>query len=193
MALFSEQDVESANRQNMEFWRLPVGAMSPLWAIYGGATAVGLTYWWMSQWTQKWGGPVNLQAFAFKLPEAPAVMAQTLAALQPEPVAPANEPGIDPEEPAAQLAQAGAEAAGATAEAVGEAAMAASLAADDLTRLVGIGPTLANKLADLGVRTFADIAAWTEEDLARVDRALELKGRAQREAWIDQARQFAEQ
>lgn len=196
MALFSQQDVETAGRQSEDFWRLPVGAFNPLWAVYSGAAASGVAFWWMSQWAEKWGRPVNLEAFALTLPvipEAPAMMAQTLAALQPEPVAPSSEPAVDPEDPAAKLAQAGVEAAGEAAEAVGEAAMVTSLAADDLTRLVGIGPTLATRLADLGVRTFADIASWTEEDLERMDKALDLKGRAQRDAWIDQARQFAEQ
>ena len=199
MALFSEEDVLSVGRQAEAFWRLPLGAANPLWGAYAGAAAGGVALWWMNQWAERWARPVNLEAFRFQppmIPEtgvAPAVMAETLAALQPEPVAPSEEPAVDPADPAAKLAHAGVEAAGETAEAVGEAAMATSMAADDLTRLVGIGPTLANKLANLGVRTFADIAAWTDEDLERVDKALELKGRAAREAWIDQARQFAAQ
>jgi predicted flap endonuclease-1-like 5' DNA nuclease len=198
MAFFPEQDAETIGRQAENFWRVPLGAVSPLWAIYGAAATGGVAFWWMSQWTQKWGRPVNLEAFSYPVPmvpettTAPAV-AQTLAALQPEPVAPLADPAVDPDDPAAQLAEAGAEAVGDAAEAVGEAAMATSLAADDLTRLVGIGPTLATKLADLGVRTFADIASWTDEDLEKVDKALDLKGRAAREAWVDQARQFAQQ
>ncbi len=62
---------------------------------------------------------------------------------------------------------------------------------DDLTRLMGIGPKLQIALAERGVTRFADIAAWTEVDLAEVDKALDLKGRAVRDAWVAQAKRFA--
>jgi len=68
---------------------------------------------------------------------------------------------------------------------------AAEVIADDLTRLVGIGPKLAVSLADLGVTSFSQIAAWTPEDLASIDQLLNLKGRADRDAWIAQAKRFA--
>jgi predicted flap endonuclease-1-like 5' DNA nuclease len=68
----------------------------------------------------------------------------------------------------------------------------AEAAADDLTRLSGIGPTLASKLSDLGVKTYADIASWTDDDIEKVDRTLKLLGRATRDNWIGQAKQFAE-
>ena len=42
-------------------------------------------------------------------------------------------------------------------------------------------------LAARGVTRFAQIAAWTAQDLAEVDVALSLKGRAVRDAWIAQA------
>lgn len=64
-------------------------------------------------------------------------------------------------------------------------------AGDDLTRLVGVGPKLAASLADLGVTTFGQIAAWTPEDLASFDELLNLKGRADRDAWVAQAKRFA--
>jgi predicted flap endonuclease-1-like 5' DNA nuclease len=62
---------------------------------------------------------------------------------------------------------------------------------DDLTQLVGVGPKLAMALADKGVKRFLQIAGWTEDDLAFFDRELNLKGRAVREGWIDQARTLA--
>jgi predicted flap endonuclease-1-like 5' DNA nuclease len=62
---------------------------------------------------------------------------------------------------------------------------------DDLTRLVGIGPKLAAALAERGVTTFAQIAAWTDQELADLDKALDLKGRAARDAWVAQAKRFA--
>lgn len=63
---------------------------------------------------------------------------------------------------------------------------------DDLTRLVGIGPKLAASLADLGVTRFSQIAAWTPDELASIDQLLGLKGRAERDAWVAQAKRFAE-
>ncbi|AAK23082.1 phasin PhaH [Caulobacter vibrioides] len=64
-------------------------------------------------------------------------------------------------------------------------------AADDLTRLVGIGPKLATSLAELGVTRFSQIAAWSPDELASIDQLLNLKGRAERDAWIAQAKRFA--
>ena len=62
---------------------------------------------------------------------------------------------------------------------------------DDLTRLVGIGPKLQVALAERGVTRFAQIALWAEADLAEIDKALDLKGRAVRDAWVAQAKRFA--
>jgi predicted flap endonuclease-1-like 5' DNA nuclease len=75
------------------------------------------------------------------------------------------------------------------AEPVAEATLAV---ADELTRIVGIGPRLAAGLAKEGVTAFSQIAAWTADDLARFDKALDLKGRAVRDAWVAQAWRFAE-
>lgn len=61
---------------------------------------------------------------------------------------------------------------------------------DDLTRLVGIGPKLAASLGELGVTRFSQIAAWTSEDLKSIDELLNLKGRADRDAWIAQAKRL---
>jgi predicted flap endonuclease-1-like 5' DNA nuclease len=77
------------------------------------------------------------------------------------------------------------------AEAVEAAPAAVEAALDDLTKLVGVGPKLAASLADLGVTKFSQIAAWTPDELSSYDQLLNLKGRAEREAWIDQAKRFA--
>lgn len=63
-------------------------------------------------------------------------------------------------------------------------------AADDLTQLVGVGPKLAASLAELGVTRFSQIAAWTPDELASFDQLLNLKGRADRDAWIAQAKRL---
>jgi predicted flap endonuclease-1-like 5' DNA nuclease len=65
------------------------------------------------------------------------------------------------------------------------------LAEDDLTQLAGVGPKLAAALATRGVTRFAQVAAWTAEDLATMDAALNLRGRGHRNDWIGQAKAFA--
>lgn len=182
MPWFSETDSDPGD-QLTKAMSVPIGMMSPLWLAYGAVASAGVAFWLAS----KWAKPLNLEAEFSNLP----VLSETLAALQPEPVAPDPAPDLDA--PVAVAAEVIEDVAAAAEEAVDAIASAMSLAVDDLTRLAGIGPTLATKLGELGVRTYADIAAWTEEDLAKVDKALELRGRATREAWIDQARQFAAQ
>ena len=54
-----------------------------------------------------------------------------------------------------------------------------------------MGPALEKKLIEGGVTTFAQIAAWTEEDVAAFDEKLNFKGRIEREGWIDQAKELA--
>ncbi|MFC3173616.1 hypothetical protein ACFOD9_05065 [Novosphingobium bradum] len=64
--------------------------------------------------------------------------------------------------------------------------------ADDLTRIKGVGPKLATLLAQLGVTSFAQIAAWSEVDLAGVDGQLgAFAGRPARDKWIEQAQLLA--
>lgn len=67
----------------------------------------------------------------------------------------------------------------------------AALAADDLTQLSGIGPRIAAALAERSVTRFAELAQWTADDLAAFDQELNLRGRALRSNWIDQARKLA--
>lgn len=62
---------------------------------------------------------------------------------------------------------------------------------DDLTLLVGVGPKLAASLVELGVTRFSEIAAWGPEELADFDAKLSLKGRAERDAWVAQAKRLA--
>ncbi|KPQ13103.1 MAG: LSU ribosomal protein L21 RplU [Rhodobacteraceae bacterium HLUCCO18] len=79
------------------------------------------------------------------------------------------------------------------AEPKAEAAPAAeAAAADDLKRLSGVGPALEKKLLAAGVTSFAQIAAWTEADIAEFDEKLSFKGRIEREGWVEQAKTLAE-
>lgn len=83
----------------------------------------------------------------------------------------------------------------ATAKAAAPKAKAAPAAAsgegDDLTQLSGVGPALLKKLNAAGIITFAQIAAWTEADVAEFDEKLSFKGRIEREGWIAQAKELA--
>jgi predicted flap endonuclease-1-like 5' DNA nuclease len=60
---------------------------------------------------------------------------------------------------------------------------------DDLTRIKGLGPKIANILGEMGVLRFADIAAWTDSDIDRIDAQLgRFQGRIRRDAWVEQAK-----
>ena len=76
-------------------------------------------------------------------------------------------------------------------EAAQEAGDALSDAADDLTQISGVGPVSVKKLHALGVTTFAQIAAWTPDDVAAMDEKLNFKGRIDRDDWLKQAAELA--
>ncbi|WP_066520016.1 hypothetical protein [Sphingobium cloacae] len=63
---------------------------------------------------------------------------------------------------------------------------------DDLLKLKGVGPKLNALLIELGVTSFAQIAAWTDADVAAIDARLgNFRGRPVRDQWIDQAKYLA--
>lgn len=59
--------------------------------------------------------------------------------------------------------------------------------ADELTALKGVGPKLSAVLNALGVYTFAQIAAWTPDDIVWIEDKLDFRGRVTREKWVEQA------
>ena len=64
--------------------------------------------------------------------------------------------------------------------------------ADDLKRIRGVGPKLEALLHSLGIFHFAQVAGWSDAELAWIDDNLEgFKGRASRDGWIAQARVLA--
>ncbi|MEM6665070.1 MAG: 50S ribosomal protein L21 [Pseudomonadota bacterium] len=65
-------------------------------------------------------------------------------------------------------------------------------AVDDLKKISGVGPVLEKKLNALGITQFAQVAAFTADDIARVDEVLNFKGRIEREDWVSQAKTLAE-
>ncbi|AUW41855.1 5' DNA nuclease [Rhizobium leguminosarum] len=63
--------------------------------------------------------------------------------------------------------------------------------ADDLKLIAGIGPKLEQVLNAKGIRNFAEIAAWTDEEIARLDAELGFNGRIGRDDWTGQAKILA--
>jgi predicted flap endonuclease-1-like 5' DNA nuclease len=195
---------------------LMAGAASPLWLMFGGAAMAGATWWW---WSARWREAVNVEALmapakAIPAPEPvelspePAVEAvidpvteapglapialetpELVTTAATEAVAEAMQETLDTTEAVATKT---AETVKAAAEPVVEAVVEQTKSAgDDLTLLVGIGPKLAASLADLGVTRFSEIAAWGPEQLADFNAKLDLKGRAERDAWVAQAKRLA--
>ena len=194
MAWFEEySDMGAVGDRAAKAWRVPMGVASPLWLAFGAAASAGVAYWWLTRWTRA----VNVEALA-DLALAPldlqpepdpvaAPLAETAAApsVAPEPAAaPAPEPVIAPIAEAAPVEAAPAKVAPKKPQ---------PPAPDDLTLMNGIGPKLSEALAARGVTRFAQIAAWKAEELADIDKALSLKGRAVREAWVAQAKRLAKE
>ena len=63
---------------------------------------------------------------------------------------------------------------------------------DPLTRMKGLGPKAEATLNGLGIVRYAQIAAWNEADVARIDAQMgAFKGRIARDRWVEQARYLA--
>jgi predicted flap endonuclease-1-like 5' DNA nuclease len=61
----------------------------------------------------------------------------------------------------------------------------------DLKRIRGIGVLIERRLNAMQIATYEQIANWTAEDIERVSRTLDFKGRIERENWVEQARILA--
>lgn len=61
---------------------------------------------------------------------------------------------------------------------------------DDISLIGGIGPKIYKALTDMGITTYAQVAAWTPEDVERIETDIKQKGRVAREEWIEQAREL---
>ncbi|WP_170557349.1 50S ribosomal protein L21 [Ruegeria atlantica] len=64
-------------------------------------------------------------------------------------------------------------------------APAAAAAADDLTKLNGVGPAAAKKLAEAGIESFAALAALSDEQIAAIE-TVKVKPE-----WVEQAKELA--
>lgn len=113
-------------------------------------------------------------------PKKAAAPAEAKAEAKPADEAPAKKPAAKKEAPAASSGD------------LPEGALfAAPEGKDDLKKISGVGPVLEKKLNGLGIMTFAQIAAFTADDIAKVDDALSFKGRIERDNWLQQAADFA--
>ena len=61
----------------------------------------------------------------------------------------------------------------------------------DLKRIRGIGVLIERRLNAMQIASYEQIANWTAEDIERVSRTLDFKGRIERENWVEQARILA--
>lgn len=75
--------------------------------------------------------------------------------------------------------------AAAKAEAKAE-APAAAVGSDDLTKLNGVGPAAAKKLAEAGIESFAALAALSDEQIAAIE-TVKVKPE-----WVEQAKELAQ-
>jgi NADH-quinone oxidoreductase subunit E len=64
-------------------------------------------------------------------------------------------------------------------------------APDDLKAISGVGPKLEQVLNGLGVWSYAQIAGWTDREVAWIEDYLEFKGRIGRDDWLGQAAALA--
>ena len=62
---------------------------------------------------------------------------------------------------------------------------------DNLTKIKGIGDKIEQKLYDLGIYHFDQIASWSDKETAWVDDHLAFRGRIEREKWVEQAKVLA--
>lgn len=68
----------------------------------------------------------------------------------------------------------------------------APASSDDLRRIKGLGPKLVTLLGEQGVTNFAQIAAWDDADIDRIDAQLgRFQGRIRRDNWVEQAKLLA--
>jgi large subunit ribosomal protein L21 len=61
---------------------------------------------------------------------------------------------------------------------------------DDISLIGGIGPKIYKALTEMGITTFAQVAAWSPADVERIEGEIKQKGRVAREEWIEQAKEL---
>ncbi|BBC72227.1 conserved hypothetical protein [Altererythrobacter sp. B11] len=115
----------------------------------------------------------------------------------PLPAAPSSAPPAPALDPGDELPPVTPEGLGGVGAAVGAAArpvhVESDAGQDDLTRIKGVGPKLAQQLHSLGITHFSQIALWDDAEIDRVDAQLgRFQGRIRRDNWPEQARLLTE-
>jgi len=202
-------DPAALRERTLKSFAVPMGLANPLWLAFGAAASAGAAWWLMTRWAR----PMNVEAMfgaaktaPVKTPATKALKAaETAAEKTPETTPVVLEAALEAAPAFVEAVAAPMEAALKTVEAettaVSEAVSKAlakaeaevEAAADDLTQLVGVGPRTATALAERGVTTFTQLAAWTEDEMAAFDAEMKLKGRSVRDAWRAQAKRLAAQ
>ena len=63
---------------------------------------------------------------------------------------------------------------------------------DDLKKILGIGPVLEEKLNEMGIYHYSQIAEFSDTDVANINTHLNFPGRIERDEWIAQAKNLAD-
>ena len=61
----------------------------------------------------------------------------------------------------------------------------------DFTKLSGVGPAMIKKFKMAGIKSFEQIAGWSETEVKEIDEKYSFKGRIFREGWVEQAKKLA--
>lgn len=61
---------------------------------------------------------------------------------------------------------------------------------DDVSLIGGVGPVLVKKLAEAGITSLKQIAELDAKGAAELDEKVDLKGRIEREEWVEQAKEL---
>lgn len=161
-------------------------------AVAAGAVAMGVSFLVVGI---EGNGSVAIGAVIALVVGVIFTIAETPPKAAPKAAAPAPKPAPNPAAAPAPAVDAGGDAP--AAEGAAEGAKPDMLTgpvgtADDLKQISGVGPVLENKLNELGVYHFWQIARWTPAEVAWVDDAISFKGRITRDDWITQASKLAE-
>lgn len=163
------------------------------WLLFVIALLIGIAVaYWVFVVTRR-TSVVTTRTDALDEGAAPAIRNQALIDTPPaSAVSPATTPVVPP-----GLAGAGTAVAAVVEEQKAEALKATpgdpdETAGDDLSRIKGVGPKLEATLIALGVTRFSQIAAWSEDDIDRIDAQLgRFEGRIRRDNWVAQAQFLA--
>ncbi len=147
------------------------------WWLFVAALVIGIAVaWWIFSATRKTKVEFGDRKDVLDEGAEPAKRNQALIDAQQSTtpaIAPASEPAPEPAP-------------------VAPAPAPASAGGDDLKRIKGVGPKLEKLLISLGITSFAQIAAWDEADIDRIDAQLgNFAGRIRRDSWTEQAKLLA--